>query len=98
MNSGFPGRGLAVGHGKTAVGCCNEQRRSGSGPETAAQQRVVPFEEQDVAQVHERIVRDADRFDMVAPLFDEFLLFPQVILSHGRAVVGDRRLGPAASV
>ena len=25
---------------------------------------------------------------MVAPLFDELLLFPQVILSHGRAVVG----------
>ena len=79
---------FAVGHGKTAVGLLQRQQPFGSGPETAAQQRVVPFEEQDVAQVHERIVRDADRFDMVAPLFDEFLLFPQVILSHGRAVVG----------
>ena len=61
--------------------------------EAVAQQRVVPLEKQDVSQVHERIVRDADRFDMVTPFFDELFLFPQVILSHGRAVVGIVRRG-----
>ena len=52
-----------------------------------AQQRILRFEEQDVADVDERVIGDADRFDVAAPLLDERPLFRKVVLPERRAAV-----------
>ena len=80
-------REFVVGHVETAVRMLEREQQIGTFAQFLAQQRVLRLEEQDVADVDQRVIGDADRFDVVAPLLDERSLFRKVVLSERCAAV-----------
>ena len=80
-------REFVVGYAETAVGMLQREQQVGACAQLFAQQRILRFEEQDVADVDERVIGDADRFDVAAPLLDERPLFRKVVLPERRAAV-----------
>lgn len=63
------------------------EQQIGAFAQFLAQQCVLRLEEQDVADVDQRVIGDADRLDVVAPFLDERPLFRKIVLPERRAAV-----------
>ena len=85
-------REFVIGHVETAVRMLQREQQIGAFAQFLAQQCVLRLEEQDVADVDQRVIGDADRLDVVAPFLDERPLFRKVVLPERRAAVAGRRV------
>jgi len=72
-----------VGDDPTAIRALPGEEAVGTEAEARAQFVIVRLKEEDVAEVDERVVGEADGFDVLAGFLGEDALFPEVVLAEG---------------